>query len=212
MSLEIIQWHYQTRSSCFDQWWQNITCARIPHFLGVCARSIFSVGWGIYFKQLCLYCALVYSFTLPFFTMVDMWCSVYYIGTNEIPRFFHGRKFLTGWDWSSQLIDLFTVECLVTRPLNESEVGSDLVMIETSLLLLCKFILISMRTASLTQKKQGGFYQTRSPPASLSFRGQATKLTTVNWSIDNLDIFTRERQDCIFTGMKFSSLEMSVCI
>ena len=42
------------------------------------------------------------------------------------------------------------VECLVTWPLNESEAGGDLVMIGISLLLLCKFILISMKTASLT--------------------------------------------------------------
>ena len=47
-------------------------------------------------------------------------------------------------------IDLFKVVCLFTWPLNESEAGGDLVMIETSLFLLCKFLLISMRTASLT--------------------------------------------------------------
>ena len=47
-------------------------------------------------------------------------------------------------------IDLFAIVCLVTWPLNESEAGGDLVMIETSLLLLCKFLLIRMRTASLT--------------------------------------------------------------
>ena len=46
-------------------------------------------------------------------------------------------------------IDHFIVVCLVAWPLNESEAGVDLVLIETSLLLLCKFILISMRTASL---------------------------------------------------------------
>ena len=34
-------------------------------------------------------------------------------------------------------IDLFTVVCLVTWPLNESEAGTDLDMIQTSLLLLC---------------------------------------------------------------------------
>ena len=48
------------------------------------------------------------------------------------------------------LIDHFTVLCLVAWPLNESEAGVDLVLIETSLLFLCKFLLISMRTASLT--------------------------------------------------------------
>ena len=41
----------------------------------------------------------------------------------------------------------FTV---VAWPLNESEAGVDLVLIETSLLFICKFLLISMRTASLT--------------------------------------------------------------
>ena len=46
-------------------------------------------------------------------------------------------------------IDHFTVLCLVAWPLNESEAGGDLVWIETSLLFLCKFLLISMRTASL---------------------------------------------------------------
>ena len=39
-------------------------------------------------------------------------------------------------------IDHFTVVCLVALPLNESEAGVDLVLIETSLLLLCKFLLI----------------------------------------------------------------------
>ena len=48
------------------------------------------------------------------------------------------------------LIDHFTVVCLVAWPLNESEDGVDLVLIETSLLFIWKFILISMRTASLT--------------------------------------------------------------
>ena len=49
--------------------------------------------------------------------------------------------------------------CLVAWPLNEKEAGGDFVLIETSLLFLCKLLLISMRTASLTQEKQGGFYQ-----------------------------------------------------
>ena len=37
--------------------------------------------------------------------------------------------------------------CLVARSLNESEVGVDLVLMETSLLSLCEFLLICMRTA-----------------------------------------------------------------
>ena len=60
------------------------------------------------------------------------------------------------WNSTSSfaLIDHFTVVCLVTWPLNESEAGVDLVLIETSLLFICKFLLISMRTASLTWEKQ----------------------------------------------------------
>ena len=40
--------------------------------------------------------------------------------------------------------------CLVAWPLNENEAGGDLVLIETSLFFLCKFVLITMRTTSLT--------------------------------------------------------------
>ena len=36
------------------------------------------------------------------------------------------------------VIDHFTVVCSVTWPLNSSEAGGDLVLIQTSLLLLCK--------------------------------------------------------------------------
>ena len=45
-------------------------------------------------------------------------------------------------DWirkskSNSTIDHFTVVCLVAWPLNESETGGDLALIETSLLFLC---------------------------------------------------------------------------
>ena len=49
-----------------------------------------------------------------------------------------------------QLTDHSTVVCLVAWPSNESEVGADLVLIQTTLLFICKLLLISMRTASLT--------------------------------------------------------------
>ena len=45
------------------------------------------------------------------------------------------------------VIDHITVVCLVAWPLNESEAGVDLVLIETLQLFICKFLLISMRTA-----------------------------------------------------------------
>ena len=55
--------------------------------------------------------------------------------------------------FKSLLIDHSTVVCLVAWPLNESEAGSDLVLIATSLLFFCKFLGISIRTASSTQEK-----------------------------------------------------------
>ena len=50
----------------------------------------------------------------------------------------------------TEVLDHFTVVCLDAWPLNEGEAGGDLVLIETPLLFLCKFLLISMRTTSLT--------------------------------------------------------------
>ena len=50
-------------------------------------------------------------------------------------------------------IDLFTVMCLVTWPLNEGEAGVDLVMIQTSLL-----FVLSMMLFSCQLEKQRGFY------------------------------------------------------
>ena len=46
-------------------------------------------------------------------------------------------------------INLFIVVCLVAWSFRENEAGGDLVLTDTSLLFLCKFILISIRTASL---------------------------------------------------------------
>ena len=48
------------------------------------------------------------------------------------------------------ILDHFTVMWLVAWPLKEKKAGGDLVLIETSLLFLCKLILISMRRAPLT--------------------------------------------------------------
>ena len=58
----------------------------------------------------------------------NRWCCVSVFKNLRIRRYTLIRK------------DLFTVVCLVTWPLNESEAGVDLVMIETSLLFLCKFL------------------------------------------------------------------------
>ena len=58
-------------------------------------------------------------------------------------------------------IDHFTVVCLVTWPLNGSEAGVDLVLIQTSLLLLCQSVVlmitrcIYMTKAERSVSKQG---------------------------------------------------------
>ena len=65
-------------------------------------------------------------------------------------------------------VDHVTVVCLVAWLLNENEAGSDLILTETYLLFLCKFLLISMRTASVTLEKQGVFHQNK-VTSSLTF-------------------------------------------
>ena len=55
---------------------------------------------------------------------------------HELLRIPIGRK-LTGW-LNFTLMDHFTVSYLVTWPLNGSEAGGNLVLIQTSMVLLCK--------------------------------------------------------------------------
>ena len=81
------------------------------------------------------------------------------------------------------LIGHFTVVCLVSWPWIESEAGVDLVFIETSLLLLCKCKLVSIKQHDLHMKSSEVSIKTRSTPASLTIQGQVTKDTTVKWSI-----------------------------
>ena len=55
---------------------------------------------------------------------------------------------------SSVQIGHFRVVCLVTWPLNASEAGDDLVVIQTSLIFSFKWHLVSIRTTWFTQQKQ----------------------------------------------------------
>ena len=80
-------------------------------------------------------------------------------------------------------MDHFAVVFLVTCSLNESEVGGDLVLTETSLLFLCLDADLMLNSRNLHKKSREVCMKTRSPPASFSFIGQATKGTTVKWSI-----------------------------
>ena len=67
-------------------------------------------------------------------------------------------------------IDHFTVVYSVTWPLNGSEAGGGLVLIKTSLLLLCKSS-CSNALWCLNDKTRDVSIKARSPPASLPFKG-----------------------------------------
>ena len=61
--------------------------------------------------------------------------------------------------------------CLVTWPLNESEAGVDLVMIQTSLLFYVNDDVVMLISKNLHYKSSEVSIKTRSTPASLSFKG-----------------------------------------
>ena len=77
-------------------------------------------------------------------------------------------------------IDYFTVVCSVAWPLDGSEPGVDVVLIQSSLLLLCKCAQLAQG-----QQKKWGLYQNKvtSTPALLPSKGYVTEQTTVKWSI-----------------------------
>ena len=66
--------------------------------------------------------------------------------------------------------------CSLTRPLNESEAGVDLALIQTSLFSLCKSVVMLTSCSEVCIKA-------RSTPASFSFKGLATEHRTVKSSI-----------------------------
>ena len=76
------------------------------------------------------------------------------------------------------LIDCFTILCSVTWSLNGSEAGGDLALIQTSLLFSFKWQRVSVRKLDLPNKTSEVCIKTRSPPASLPFKGLATKQAT----------------------------------
>ena len=67
--------------------------------------------------------------------------------------------------------------------MNTSEALGDLALTQTSLLFVFKCQLVSKRKLDLYDKNSEVFIKTRSPPASLPFRGQVAKHTTVKWSV-----------------------------
>ena len=70
--------------------------------------------------------------------------------------------------------------CLVAWPLNESEAVGDLALIETHPLFYLDDDVLTLISRNLQKKSSEVSVKTRSPPASLSFKGQATKHTIYN--------------------------------
>ena len=79
-------------------------------------------------------------------------------------------------------MDHFTVVCLVSWPLNESEVGVDLALKKPPCFSYVNDAVLMLIRWNLHKKSSEVSIKTRSTPASLSFKGQATKHTTVKWS------------------------------
>ena len=80
---------------------------------------------------------------------------------------------------------IFAVVCLVAWLFKESEAGDDFVLLEICMLLLhykwcCSH---ADQYRNLHKKSSEVSIKTWSTPASLSFKGQATKHTTIKWSI-----------------------------
>ena len=80
-------------------------------------------------------------------------------------------------------MDHFTVVGLLTWPLNGSEAGVDLVLIQTSLILLCKSSCSYTNQLAFTQEKQRGLYQSKVTSSLACIHGQVTKHTNVKWPI-----------------------------
>ena len=79
--------------------------------------------------------------------------------------------------------DHVIVACVVAWPSNESEIGVDLALIETSLFSYVSDAVFMLISINLPKKSSKLSIQTRSPPASFSFKGEVTKHTTVKWPI-----------------------------
>ena len=88
-----------------------------------------------------------------------------------------------------QSIDHFTVVCLVTWPLGGSKARVDLVLIQTSFLLMYKTICSDVNKVHLHDKSREVCVKTRSTLASLPSKGQVTTQRTVLTPIKTRQVF-----------------------
>ena len=86
---------------------------------------------------------------------------------------------------TSLLIHHFTVACLVAWPLNESEAGVDLVLIQTPLLFFVNDAILMRISSNLHKKSSEVSIKARSPPTSFSFKDQATKPINIEYGLLN---------------------------
>jgi len=77
----------------------------------------------------------------------------------------------------------FTVACIVTWPINASEAGGALALIQTSLLFAFNANQLALEQLDLHNKSSEVCIKTRSPSALLPFKCQVTEQTAVKWSI-----------------------------
>ena len=90
-----------------------------------------------------------------------LFIGIYLLSEVTAMHLFNSLGWLCWWNLVHCRIGNFTVVCLVTWPLSGSEAGGDLVLIQTLLLFICKYKLVSMRTTWFTYEKQEGLYQNK---------------------------------------------------
>ena len=76
--------------------------------------------------------------------------------------------------------------CSVTWPMNASEAGVDLALIQTALLFSLNMNKGALKHLNLHNKRSEVCIETRSPAALLPFKGQVTKQTTVKWCTERM--------------------------
>ena len=79
------------------------------------------------------------------------------------------------------------VACLVAWPLNESEAGVDLVLIQTPLLFFDNDAILMLISSNLHKKSSEVSIKTRSPPTSFSFKDQAPVFQTLDSAIHRIN-------------------------
>ena len=99
-------------------------------------------------------------------------------------------------------IDHFAVLCSVTRPLNKSNVGVDLALIQTSLLFL--YMYVNHVVVILTTRKAMRFVAKTT--ALLLFKGLVTEHRTVTWSIGHIKIIKEPMLQHLFSLNYYLSL------